>query len=106
MLNRNMLQKTDFHHFMRWPVEFVESQFDLRGVGFPIAALVTEDLFDAADPERVWSVQVWALDVVWRLPVIFWIKLLIHVIFPMGAFHRAGWFNTGLGAKDGRVIVF
>lgn len=40
------------------PVEFVESQFDLRSVGFPIATLVTEDLFDAADAERVWSVQV------------------------------------------------
>lgn len=40
------------------PVEFVESQFDLRSVGFAVATLVTDDLFDAADAERVRSVQV------------------------------------------------
>lgn len=46
------------------PVEFVESQFDLRSVGLPIATLVTEDLFDTANAEWVWSIQVRALDVV------------------------------------------
>lgn len=64
---------------------------------------MTEDLFDAADAERVRSVQVGALDVVRGLPVILWVQLLVHIIFPVGPFHRACWFNTEMGTKDGCI---
>lgn len=40
------------------PVELVESQFDLGSVSFSVATPVTEDLLDAADAERLGSIQV------------------------------------------------
>lgn len=52
------LKPWSISHVTVVPVELVESQFDFRAVGLPVAAPVTEDLLDAPDTERLRSIQV------------------------------------------------
>lgn len=51
-------EETWFRCKVSSPVEFVEPQLDFCHVGLPVAAPVAIDLLDAADAERIGSVQV------------------------------------------------
>lgn len=76
------------------PVELVESQFDLAGVRFPVAASVTKDLLDAPDTKRLRRVQVRPFNVVRRFPVVLGVQIFIDILLPVGAFHWTGWLHA------------
>lgn len=82
-----------FHDYL--PVKFIDAQFDLRLIWLAIAALSAIDLFNASNTEWLRSIQIGSLDVVRGLPVVFWIKVLIHILFPVRTFHWACSFHTG-----------
>lgn len=82
-----------FHKYL--PVEFVDAQSDLWFIWLA-TALAAIDLFNASDTEWLRCIQIGSLNVVRGLPVVFWIKVLIHIIFPVRTFHWACSFHPGI----------